>query len=279
LALLPLAATASAAEPQLPSLATQVHAIFQTKCVECHGPDLPHPKGKFGYVLDLARVAANPKMITPGNPQKSELFQMVSHNEMPDPKGDTTPLTPEQKAIVKAWIETGAPPMPAAASTDAPRADPHAGSPLTLTQRIIRDAGQFHPPLTHFPIALLIVALPAELLLALTGKDSWKTVVRFCVWLGVLSAVVTATLGWCNAAFTTYRGDSAHVLAWHRWLGTTTAVWAVLIVALLEAATRRQRYDPSRRWFRLALLLGAVLVSAAGYLGASVLYGLHHFTW
>ena len=26
------------------SLATQVHAIFQVKCVECHGPDLPRPK-------------------------------------------------------------------------------------------------------------------------------------------------------------------------------------------------------------------------------------------
>src|SRR5580658_6580887 len=99
-----------------PSLATQVHAIFQTKCVECHGPDFAHPKGKFGYVLDLARVAANPKMIAPGNPLKSDLYQMVWDNEMPDPKGSSPPLTQEEKAIVKAWIEVGAP-APAGAGT------------------------------------------------------------------------------------------------------------------------------------------------------------------
>ena len=52
-------------------LATQVRAIFSAKCVECHGATLERPKGKFGYVLDLTRVAANPKMVVPGNPDKS----------------------------------------------------------------------------------------------------------------------------------------------------------------------------------------------------------------
>jgi mono/diheme cytochrome c family protein len=74
-----------------PSLATQVHAIFQARCVECHGSDLPRPKGKFGYVLDLARVAANPKMIVPDKSAQSEFYQMLVHNEMPDPKGIVPP--------------------------------------------------------------------------------------------------------------------------------------------------------------------------------------------
>jgi len=88
-------ARVSGAEDRLPSLATQVHSIFQIKCVECHGADLARPKGKFGYVLDLPRVSANPKMIVPGNPLKSELYQMVWRNEMPDPKGESPPLTLE----------------------------------------------------------------------------------------------------------------------------------------------------------------------------------------
>ncbi|HTS18666.1 MAG TPA: DUF2231 domain-containing protein [Verrucomicrobiae bacterium] len=279
LALLAMPAVASAAEIQLPSLAVQVHAIFQAKCVECHGPDIARPKGKFGYVLDLARVAANPKMIVPGNPQKSELYQMVWHNEMPDPKGDSLPLTAEEKAIVKAWIETGALPLTGTDTGAALTPDPGAVRRLSLVQRIIRDVGQFHPPLTHFPIALLIVAMPAELLLLLTGKDSWRTVVRFCIWLGMLSALLTATLGWCDAAFSSYRGTSASVLIWHRWLGTTTALWALVVVVLLEAAHRRQRNDESRRLFRISLGLGIILVSVAGYLGASLIYGLDHFKW
>ena len=41
--------------------AQQVHDIFEAKCLDCHGPELPRPKGKFGYVLDLKRVAENPE--------------------------------------------------------------------------------------------------------------------------------------------------------------------------------------------------------------------------
>ena len=264
--------SAGGAGDPLPSLATQVHTIFQAKCIECHGPDLARPKGKFGYVLDLARVAANPKMIVPGKPLQSELYQMVSRNEMPDPKGSARPLTPAEKDILKSWIEAGAPADVSPESVSAAR-------PLTLGRRIVRDLGQFHPASTHFPIALLIVALPAELMWMLTRKDSWKDTVRFCVMLGAAGAVVAATLGWCDAAFSQYGGASAQILTWHRWFGTATAVWAVLTAALSELARRTRNPDRWRSRFRLTLLIGAVLVSVAGYLGASLLYGLHHFIW
>ena len=272
LALILSSSRAWGTEDPLPSLATQVHAIFQTKCVECHAADLTRPKGKFGYVLDLARVAANPKMIVPKNPAKSELYQMVLHNEMPNPKGHSPPLTPQEKDTVKSWIEAGAP-------TDVSPGSQSAALPLTFGRRIVRDLGQFHPPSAHFPITLLIVALPAELMWMLTRKDSWKETVRFCVFLGAASAVVTATLGWCDAPFTHYTGASAQILAWHRWFGTATAVWAVLVAALSEYAHRTASPVSTRRLFRLALLIGIILVKIAGYLGASLIYGLHHFTW
>jgi uncharacterized membrane protein/mono/diheme cytochrome c family protein len=272
-------ARVSGAEDQLPSLATQVHAIFQIKCVECHGADRAHPKGKFGYVLDLPRVSANPKMIVPGNPLKSELYQMVWRNEMPDPKGESPPLTLEEKAIVKAWIETGASTALGAGIADGPAAGMNTVPQSTPGSRLFRDIGQFHPPSTHFPIALLIVALPAELMWTLTRKDSWKAIVRFCVVLGASAAVVTAALGWCDAAVSHYRGSVAEILAWHRWFGTTTAVWAVLTAALSEFANRRGNPDRLCFSFRLTLLFGIILVSAAGYLGASLIYGPHHFNW
>jgi uncharacterized membrane protein/mono/diheme cytochrome c family protein len=193
-------------------LENRVRAIFAAKCVQCHGADRDRPKGKFGYVLDLARVAANPKMIVPRDPAHSELYQMVLHNEMPGKNATAPPLTAEEKDIVKRWVEAGAPAI----------ADVSANAPLwTFGKRLIRAAGQFHPAATHFPIALLIAALPAEWLWRRTRQPEWKTVVRFCVTLGAAGAVPSAALGWCASA-------SRNVLVWHRWLGTSTAVWALV---------------------------------------------------
>ena len=253
-------------------LAGHVHVILQARCTQCHGADLLRPKGKFGYVLDLARVAANPKMIVPGNPAKSELYQMVTHNEMPPPKANLPPLTTEEKDIVRSWIEAGAP-------ASLPDENSTTTAPLTLGRRILRDIGQFHPSSTHFPIALLIVALPAEFLWKLTRQNFWKATVRFCVTLGAVAAVITATLGWCDAPFSTYAGASASVLLWHRWFGTGTAIWAILAASLSEFSNQRGNPHRLSCCFRLTLVIGAVLVSVAGYLGASLFYGLNHFSW
>lgn len=271
------------------ALADQVRAIFAAKCVECHDEATARPRGEFGYVLDLARVAENPEMIIPGEPEKSELYLMVEDDEMPGDEASVPPLTPEEKETVKRWIAAGAPsdvhpPSIAAAAGETPEIN--AVKPVspsarrfTLGQRIIRALGQFHPPSSHYPIALLTAAFPAEFMWKRTRKRSWKATVRFCVMLGALSAVVTAALGWCDAAFSNYGGASASILAWHRWLGTGTAVWAVLTAVLSEIAHKEGNPRRLRYLFRAVLFIGIVLVSVAGYLGASLVYGLHHFTW
>jgi uncharacterized membrane protein/mono/diheme cytochrome c family protein len=284
--LLLLNACAVRAEPsgrllESASLAQEVRAIFEAKCVDCHGAELTHPKGEFGYVLDLARVAANRDYVDPGNPDNSDLYLMVEDEEMPGPKASVPPLTPDEKETVRRWIELGAPPPDAAAGTLPASAatSPPPVRKLSVTERIVRAIGQFHPPSSHFPIALLIAAFPAEIMWKRTRKPSWKATVRFCVMLGAASAVVTSALGWCDAAFSNYTGASAPVLTWHRWTGTATALWAVLTAALSEVAHRENHPRSLRYAFRVVLLGGIILVSVAGYLGASLIYGLHHFTW
>jgi uncharacterized membrane protein len=98
------------------------------------------------------------------------------------------------------------------------------------------------------------------------------------VTLGAVTAVITAILGWCDAPFSTYAGASASVLSWHRWFGTGTAVWAALAATLGEFSSRRDN-PRLTGYFRLTLVIGAILVSIAGYLGASLIYGLNHFSW
>nr|NIP95096.1 DUF1592 domain-containing protein [Akkermansiaceae bacterium] len=81
-------------------------AILANHCLECH--DSATRKGK----LDLSRKSTafaalkNGKAIVPGEPSASLLWESVFHDEMPE-EGD--PLTAEQKADLRKWIEDGAP--------------------------------------------------------------------------------------------------------------------------------------------------------------------------
>ena len=90
-------------------LAAAVRTAFSAKCVQCHGPSLRRPKGKFGYVLDLERMAANPELVVPSKPEESKLWTLLRDNEMPPPKAKAGPLTADEKELVRAWVAAGAP--------------------------------------------------------------------------------------------------------------------------------------------------------------------------
>jgi uncharacterized membrane protein len=304
----------TSASPQPQALAGQVREIFAVKCVECHDEATARSRGDFGYVLDLARVAANRDWVVPGKAEQSELYLLVQREEMPGDEASVPPLTAAEKETVKRWIDQGAAadrstangspaskegavaderaaplltePGTGAKAAKAPdaRAEPApaavlAKRSLPFFQRLIRALGQFHPPSSHFPIALLIAACPAEFMWLRTRQGSWKAVVRFCVMFGAASAAATAALGWCDAAFSNYTGASATVLAWHRWLGTATAGWAMVTAAVSEVAHRTGQPPRWRRAFRALLFFGIALVSVAGYLGAALIYGIRHFSW
>jgi uncharacterized membrane protein len=282
-----LAAVGSAAEPAAPNaealrLASEVHAIFEAKCVDCHGPELPRPKGKFGYVLDLKRLAANRKYIVPGKPEDSELYDLVFHDDMPGEDANVPPLTMEEKEKVRRWIEIGAPgDLPAAAekeATLAPAPPPPPTAREPLWKGTLRWIGKLHPASTHFPVALMLVAVLAEGIAWWTRLESWKQTVRFLVVLGALSGLAASGLGWMNAYFSSYNHAAGALLWWHRWIGTGTALWSVICAVLIclgpcvEGSKERQR-------FRGALLLGATLVGISGFLGSALIYGLQHYAW
>lgn len=87
-----------------------IRPIFETRCVECHGPF----KKKGGLRLDLRNGAfyRQPKdwVIVPTQPDKSDLLHRVTlppsdPNFMPD--GDK-PLNPDEIAAIRTWISEGA---------------------------------------------------------------------------------------------------------------------------------------------------------------------------
>ncbi len=91
---------------------TQVKNIFEENCVSCHGAK--QQKGKF-RMDTLAAVlkggsSGKPALIK-GNAEKSLLYKLITLHANDDDRmpSDGDPLTKEQQALVKNWIEAGAP--------------------------------------------------------------------------------------------------------------------------------------------------------------------------
>jgi uncharacterized membrane protein len=178
-------------------------------------------------------------------------------------------VTPDRGETPRAGDEPGGPQRRHAGAAAAARS----GSE-NHWRHFVRWAGHFHPPLTAFPIALLLGAALAEALRVLGGGAAWlEEGSRWCVILGTLGAVAAALLGW---AFAMEHEDS-WILEVHRWMGTVAAVGSVGILVLSEVAHRRRR-----TWlalFRIVLFLAVPLVAATGFFGGAMIYGLNAYRW
>ncbi|NNE76853.1 MAG: hypothetical protein HKN31_07240, partial [Pricia sp.] len=116
--------------------------------------------------------------------------------------------------------------------------------------------GRFHPLVLHFPIVLLLIAI----FLGLTGKK----VPELLLVVGVVSALVTANLGFFLGKETLVKGD---LLFWHQWLGGGVALIAALWYAM---ATINLDKTVFTKGIQVVLLL---LIGFAGHYGGMVTHG------
>jgi mono/diheme cytochrome c family protein len=101
-------APASADEP----LAAQARAVLKQHCAPCHG-DNGSAKGGMGYILDRDKLVERGKVV-PKDIAESEVFQRIQLGEMPPAKQPR--LQPAEIALLKKWIEAGAPAAQASAA-------------------------------------------------------------------------------------------------------------------------------------------------------------------
>jgi WD40 repeat protein/mono/diheme cytochrome c family protein len=92
--------------PADPDLARKARRVFEANCHRCHGQD-GAVEGGMNYVTDLGKLVARKKVV-PGNPDGSRLFRRVDDGSMP-PEGETPRPSAEDVAVLKKWIEAGAP--------------------------------------------------------------------------------------------------------------------------------------------------------------------------
>src|SRR5262249_44803530 len=91
-----------------------IRPILANNCLLCHGPDAKARKGDLRLdVREGALIAREGKAaIVPGKPDQSELLRRVAstdRDEVMPPAKSGKKLTKEQVALLKRWIEQGAP--------------------------------------------------------------------------------------------------------------------------------------------------------------------------
>ena len=129
--------------------------------------------------------------------------------------------------------------------------------------------GKFHPLLVHFPIALVLAAAAAELVVLATTRTAWRTVAVANIRAGAALGVVTAITGWLFAASPLV--DTSPSLEWHRWVGVASAAGAIgaaLLSSRLPMASRRSAFA-----YRFLLFVTALLVAITGHLGGTLVWG------
>jgi uncharacterized membrane protein/mono/diheme cytochrome c family protein len=124
-------------------------------------------------------------------------------------------------------------------------------------------AGRMHPLVLHFPVTLLFLGLLIDGFLARRqpGNQSWKETLALLYGLLAVGSALTALFGFFLYKEGGYQGEQVD---WHKWLGIATSLLAAAIAWLKEKANRF--YFPT-------LLVGAVVITATGHLGAQITHG------
>lgn len=93
--------------------AQDIKPIFEKSCLKCHGPEKQKGKLRLDSLEAVLKGGGHGKVVVAGKSAESRLVLSVAglaekadENMPPEGKGD--PLTKEQIALIRAWIDQGA---------------------------------------------------------------------------------------------------------------------------------------------------------------------------
>jgi uncharacterized membrane protein len=97
------------------TFAKDIKPIFEASCTKCHGEEKPKAGLKLTSLEATLKGSREHKVVEPGDAAKSSLLLSVAQigeedTWMPpkDNKAKIAPLTKEQVALIRAWVEQGA---------------------------------------------------------------------------------------------------------------------------------------------------------------------------
>ena len=138
----------------------------------------------------------------------------------------------------------------------------------SLTARLWRFLGVFHPLIVHFPVALLTLAAIVELM-RLRYREISPHITVICLIIAALGGIGAVAVGWARAE--TY--SDSDLLFNHRWLGVGLAVFTIVLAAVSVASLRKPQ-AAALRWIQTGGVFAAAgLVGLVGHLGAELTHG------
>lgn len=152
----------------------------------------------------------------------------------------------------------------------------HDARPATLSGRIIRWLGVWHPAVIHFPIALLLTVAFLEAAAAFRRKPIYAASNKILLAVATLGAFVAAPLGWANAGLPA--ADDEFALVLHRWIGTAIP-FLIAFVWWLKKPVDEAAVRQGGRFYETILALTVLVILAQAYLGAEVTHGAGHLAF
>ncbi len=134
--------------------------------------------------------------------------------------------------------------------------------------------GRFHPLILHLPIGFLVIAFTLEVLSRFKQFQAYKPAVGFVLFLGAVSAVVAAALGYMLAQAGGYNED---LLAIHQWTGIGVAVASVAAFLLYRQQSKKPSLIIDRAYLSLMSVMMLTL-TVAGHFGGSLTHGSDYLT-
>jgi uncharacterized membrane protein len=97
------------------TFAADIKPIFEKSCTRCHGAEKPKANLRLDSLETALKGSDHGKVIQPGKSAESKLVISAGHAGNPDDfmpppnnRANIGPLTKEQVALIRAWIDQGA---------------------------------------------------------------------------------------------------------------------------------------------------------------------------
>jgi uncharacterized membrane protein len=136
--------------------------------------------------------------------------------------------------------------------------------------------GKTHPAVAHFPIALLLIALVAEIIARWGKNPAFHSTAKLCLFIGTVAAVITSISGFPLTTLI-FQSYSSPTLQLHKILALIVSSLAVVACAI--SFTPHQKTGILKHVYFLLLLLIAVLILVVCHTGGQLVYGDDFFAF